>query len=147
MVKYCLLLVLLDRNSTMDTNYLYRVLRPDENLAVGINARAPSSARTVEEHISKGSYYPSKFISTSKSLEAAKLFASHTKNKPVRIAKIDVTKLQNTHQIIDLTDPDVVDQYISVGNDFARNCVKKFEEVLIVGHIPPQCLQLATVVE
>ncbi|KAL4229667.1 hypothetical protein ACF0H5_010055 [Mactra antiquata] len=133
----------------MDTNYLYRVLRPEEILEFGISARAPSSTRTVEEHISNGSHFPSKFISTSKSLEAAKSFASMSRNRPVRIVRIDVTELMRSGQciqIIDLTNPLVVNQHISIINHVARNWVNKFQEVVIDGSIPPQCLQLAAIV-
>ncbi|KAL4229666.1 hypothetical protein ACF0H5_010054 [Mactra antiquata] len=134
----------------MDISLLYRVLRPDENLIVGILAQAPSSQRTLEEHISNGSRYSSKFISTSKSLEAAISFASMSRNRPVRIVRIDVTELIRSGQciqIIDLTNPFVVNQHISINNDIARDWVERFQEVVIVGSIPPQCLKLETVVQ
>ncbi|KAL4229665.1 hypothetical protein ACF0H5_010053 [Mactra antiquata] len=134
----------------MDTNFLYRVLRPDEVPEFGINAEDPFSQRTLEEHISYGSRYSSKFISTSKSLEAAISFASMSRNRPVRIVRIDVTKLMSgSHciQIIDLTNPYVVNEHISMDNHIARNWVDKFQEVVIVGSIPPQCLKIEIVVQ
>lgn len=68
-------------------------------------------------------------------MEAAKLFASHSKT-PTSIAtiEIDVKKIP----IIDLTNPEITKGLLF--SEKSRNYAKKFEEVLIKGSIPMECV-------
>lgn len=69
-------------------------------------------------------------------MEAAKLFASHSKT-PTRIAtiEIDVEKIP----IIDLTDANMRAKFLS--SEKSKNYANKFQEVLIKGSIPKECVK------
>ena len=94
--------------SAIRYEFLYRLLRPDENdvQQTGISAKNPQSNVSVLEHVANGSYGDlSKFISTSASKSAIKEFASHSKTPYLRIAVIDCDKLQKSESatFMDLT--------------------------------------------
>ncbi|KAL4236264.1 hypothetical protein ACF0H5_004651 [Mactra antiquata] len=129
----------------MCTNFLYRVLRPEENPQIGIYAQAPYSTRTISEHVSNGSHNKSKFISTSKSLDATIAFALKSRDRPVRIVRIDVGRLMNCGQWNQ--DPDVLLEHISVFNRFALNCAMRYREVLIIGYMPRHCSRMVAVIK
>ena len=89
--------------------FLYRLLRPDENDVeqTDICAKNPESCVSVIQHVANGSYGgPSKFISTSASQSAIKEFASHETTHDLWIAVIDCDELQKSDSatFMDLTD-------------------------------------------
>lgn len=119
---------------------LYRLLRIDENPSAGLKAKNPTSSVRVNEHVTNGSSFnanPSRYISCCKSLEAVRRFA----NNQQRIVKIDLDGNNPTiHSIIDLTDLATLNNYIPMSNDKGRNFANAFQEVLIEGYIPPECI-------
>ena len=122
-------------------NYLYRLLRPDEEpLEYGITAEDPDAEVSVHDHVSFGSSYCSQYISTSASWAAILEFASHKKYFPKRIAKINVCELEDTGDVefIDLTDPENREDFLEDAK--ADNFSRKYEEVLVIGEIPPHCI-------
>ncbi|XP_063420624.1 uncharacterized protein LOC134705840 [Mytilus trossulus] len=134
-------------------DYIYRVLRDDENTAEGLKARNPEANITPSSHIAGKKV--SQYISTTATLEAAKTFLGLAKDrnkkkkiaqKTYRIVQINVKKLTNV-KIIDLSDPAVLDKYIPKDpenpkyNSMFRNWAKKYEEVLVAGTIPAKCIE------
>ncbi|XP_053400798.1 uncharacterized protein LOC123558134 [Mercenaria mercenaria] len=122
--------------------YLYRVLRDDENYREGIEAEDPDADKTVENHVEYGSYRTSQFISTCATLEAARTFASKSRNPPKIIVRINVEELKKENvEIIDLTIKSVLDKHISAKRTTARFYATKDKEILIKGSIPPSCVK------
>ncbi|CAG2221061.1 unnamed protein product [Mytilus edulis] len=133
--------------------YIYRVLRDDENTAEGLKARNPEANITPSSHIAGKRV--SQYISTTANLEAATRFLGLAKDrskkkriiqKTSRIVKINVKRLKNV-KIIDLSDPAVLDEHIPKDpkrpkyNSMFRNWATRYEEVLIEGPIPPECIE------
>ncbi|XP_045206834.2 uncharacterized protein LOC123559076 [Mercenaria mercenaria] len=122
--------------------YLYRVLRTDEDVSGGIRAKRPMANYTIEEHVANGSYMSTQFISTTASLESAKDFARKSfgytpgsRNVP----RIDTSRLGQIVQYTDLTNSTVL--YGQIPDDErAQNFARKFNEVVITGHIPANCI-------
>ena len=127
-------------------SYLYRLLRPDEWDAQtkGIAPKRPDAKVSVLQHIAYGSNNSSKYISTSASWGGILEFARHSTVFPKKVAQINRALLTNV-EVIDLTDPHVRIMHLG-GDDRANNFANKFEEVLIVGYIPPECVTAITVV-
>lgn len=121
---------------------LYRLLHPDENPAIGLRARDPASTVNVNDHVTNGSRGPaSRYISCSRSLEAARRFAGQQQ----QIVRIEIHgNNPNIKQIIDLTDPATLNMHIPVHNQKGRNFANAFQEVLIEGFIPPGCISVVT---
>lgn len=112
---------------SMHEQYLYRVLKETENIGYGLKAGDPMSTRTVCQHVESGSQYPSRFLSTSGTLEAARLFASKSYKQPKRIAQIDCVRLKQENpdvQFIDLRNPSVRQYYIRPDNEKTINNAK-----------------------
>ena len=107
--------------------FLYRILRPDEN-PEKIVAKDPGAQKTVLSHVNCGgrAYYQSQFVSTSASLDAAKHYKGATE---LRICEIPVDKLPPNSKIVDLTTEENRDKYL--GNAVCKKFAKKSEEVLL----------------
>lgn len=121
---------------------LYRLLRFDENPSDGLQAKDPNSSVCVEDHVTNGSSYdakPSKYISCSKSLEAVSRFAKY--QQP--IVKIELPT-KHSLRIIDLTDLATLKMHIPMSNEKGRNFANAFQEVLIEGYIPPECISVVS---
>lgn len=125
--------------------YLYRVLKRNEDVQKGLQARAPNDNVSVNDHVARGSDYPSQYISTSATLPAARLFASKGWNQLKTIVQIDVEKLKRENPdiiFIDLTDRAVLDHYIAKSVHRTRSCAIKYHEVLVLGFIPASCISV-----
>lgn len=126
--------------------YVYRLLRPEEKYANGINAKDPKSTTSVFEHVLDGSWgTSSKYISTCGSLQSLTDFASKSKN-PGKIIKIKIETLPQNVKMIDLRDKPERMKYIKYTDDTAKirkfhNFANKFNEVLLAGHIPASCIK------
>lgn len=149
----------------MASVYVFRVLRPDEVSTwktQGIKAKNPNSNHKVVQHVN--GTLSTKFISTTATLKTATNFAGlavkynlkkgRNSGEPV-IVKINLTKLkkENPNTIVtDLTLSNVLDEYLpqlepgkqnkGMGYGRARQNATKYKEVLIVGLIPPDCIEL-----
>lgn len=123
---------------------LYRLLRDDENFHLGLSAKDPNSNVTVFNHVAYGSngLNNSKYISTCGSLEAVRRFASKSWYGG-KIVSIN-TDLAPGVEVIDLRDLSVRQIYIppnALDIDKFNNFANAFEEVLLVGNIPANCIQ------
>ncbi|XP_061173720.1 uncharacterized protein LOC133182888 [Saccostrea echinata] len=121
---------------------LYRLLRPDEDPSEGLSAKDPFSDVSVEDHVTYGSGgSESRFISCCKSYSAIERFVAKTWTSPIRIVEIDIDEDDpDIIEIIDLTDPETLDEYFEEDNWKGRNYASWAEEVLIVGTISPDCI-------
>lgn len=123
---------------------LYRLLRPEEEknfMTDGLSAKDVNSTVSVNDHVTNGSRGPpSKYISCSKSEEAIMDFASKSITQPQTIVKIQIDPDDPSIEIIDLTDRWTLDKHVYV--ESGRNFARKFDEVLIKGHIPPECISV-----
>ena len=113
-------------------------MRPKKDPEKGLTAKDPIANISIEDHVLHGSSpnVKSKYISCSETLSAARQFASKPYNKK-RIVKIEIDR--NTPgiiAIISLSDAEI--EWTDTGRNFAN----KFQEVLVVGHIPKECVTL-----
>lgn len=107
----------------------------------GLSAKDINSTVSVNDHVTNGSRGPpSKYISCSKSEEAIMDFASKSITQPQTIVKIQIDPNDPSIEIIDLTDRWTLDEHVYV--ESGRNFARKFDEVLIKGHIPPECISV-----
>lgn len=124
--------------TTCQYTYLYRLLRSDENPQEnGITAKLPTANVSVHDHVSGGSYAPSQFISTSATWGAVLMFSAKSQTLHKRVATINAEALTGTG-FYDLTNEPNRNYWLK--DDWAKNCARKFNEVLIVGGIPPSCI-------
>jgi hypothetical protein len=128
---------------------LFRVLRDDENISLGIRPKNPNANKTIEEHVDKGSksHNKSQYISTSASRKAAIDFAKKGHNFSPgsrKIAVINTKKMPTSVIYTDLTDPDIL--YEEIEDDRAQNFARKFKEVIIEGWIPAHCIKRTFIV-
>jgi hypothetical protein len=118
-------------------DWVYRVIRSDENPDIGIFARDINAHYTPEGHIINGSKtgFKSQFISATRSKTVA------LENLKVRggagIVKIDLNKVQT--KIYDLSTSSGRDVYLK--GVTAKNFAKASQEVLIEKQIPKQAIQ------
>ena len=127
---------------------LYRLLREDEKPKVeGIIALNPNANKSVQAHVNVGSNFTSQFISSSASMPAVRAFARLGFHIGKRIATINVDELTKLGDVyyVDLTIPDNRDKYRLEGRAVA--VARKYTEVLILGDIPPTCIENITVIE
>lgn len=121
---------------------LYRLLRSDENPLAWLRAKDPSSSVFVEYHLTHGSSLnaiPSWYISCCKSLEAVRRFAGC--QQPIVKTELNGNNpTVHSLRIIDLTDLATLNQHIPSSNERGRNFANAFQEVLIEGFIPPECI-------
>ncbi|XP_060598111.1 uncharacterized protein LOC132751916 [Ruditapes philippinarum] len=126
---------------------LFRVLRDNENISLGIRPKNPNANKTIEEHVDNGSYSQSQYISTSASREAAIDFAKKGYNYSPgsrKIAVINTNMMPTSVIYTNLTDPDIL--YEEIEDDRAQNFARKFEEVVIEGLIPAHCIERTFIV-
>ena len=131
-------------SSTVQYEYLYRVLRNDEDTSNGIRAQNPNANKTIEEYVLNGSKYryTSQYISTTASSHAAEDFARKGYNYVPgsrRIAVINTGRIGSSVEYTDLTDPNVL--YEEIEDEKAHNFARKFEEVIIKGVIPAESIE------
>jgi hypothetical protein len=117
---------------------VYRVLRPDENPAIGLFPKNPNARASLRYHVRYGSRpgVQTQFISTTKSLAKAREWARQT---GARIVAIDLEKVARSGaRIYDLTKKSVANKYL---RDLpARNLAKGMQEVVIRGSIPKEAI-------
>jgi RHS repeat-associated protein len=116
---------------------LYRVIRPDENPAVGLVAKNPSATYKPEGHIINGSKpnFNSQYISTTTDLSVAEKWAAKTGN---RIVEIDPSKVKAN--LIDLSTESGRNAHLK--GVTAKNFAAASSEVLIEGEVPSGALKI-----
>lgn len=138
--------------------FLYRVLRPNEvhRRGQGIRQKNPRATTDVVQHVN--GTMETQYISTCKTLAAAKAFVKtarkyYKKQKKIKtgirlpasftIVRIDITNIE-PENIIDLTIPETLDLHLPLqhgrdsprGFNAARKNATKYKEVLITRGIP-----------
>jgi hypothetical protein len=111
---------------------LYRVLRDDENPAVGLFAKDPGANQPIWSHVLNGSkeWYSSQYISSTRNLAKAIELAS---SRNGLIAAIDESKIIGT--TIDISTPSAATAAGLGGR--AYSLAIHWQEVLIAGEVPP----------
>jgi RHS repeat-associated protein len=122
------------KSNNRDADYVYRVLRPDENPKQGIFAKDPMANRTPNAQVLCGSRCKTQYISTTKSLEIAQNWNQKTGG---RIVEIDLNKVHSP--TLDLTNPEIAIQYLSPGR--SMNYARSSQEVLIENYIPSSAVK------
>ena len=125
--------------------YLYRMLRPDEDHGNGITPKDINSTTSINDHVAYGSssFQKSKYISCTKSEEKVFEFASIIRRKERHlkrtIIKIDKSKLGCNVDIVDLTD---TSNHVLLVDAIAKKRALRFAEVLLVPevHIPAESI-------
>lgn len=122
--------------------FVYRVVRDDEDLAVGIFAKDDTAQKTARDHVRIGSgrLYRSQYVS----ITASSLVAYRARREyGGRIVEIATSDLLG--DVIDLTLPEVRDAY---GFDtVAARYAASRHELLLVGFILPPAYRLWTAPE
>ncbi|HJT59619.1 MAG TPA: RHS repeat-associated core domain-containing protein, partial [Ktedonobacteraceae bacterium] len=118
-------------------NLLYRVLRADEDPAIGLLSKDPNAAESIINHVLNGGKegFESQFISTTKSLQVALKWAAKGGN---RIAEIDASKVLG-----DIIDISTREGTAANGISFpsrAYSYAISSREVLIAGSIPAEAI-------
>lgn len=118
-------------------NYVYRVIRPDEDPTIGIAAKNPSASETIARHVRYGSkrWFRSQYISTTRSLDVA--INWWAKKPGNRIVRIDVRKVYN--RVVDLSTE--IGRRLYLENQIQRNFAKAFQEVIVEFYIPPAAIE------
>jgi hypothetical protein len=119
---------------------VYRVLRPDEDIAKGLVAKIPSRNMSIEGHLISGSRNNgSQFISTTTDINVAKKWAAKEGN---RIVKIDLEKLPDSLKLYDLSTEAGRANYINPNAITANRNAASSYEVLLEGFVPADALEL-----
>lgn len=119
-------------------NFVYRVIRPDENPKQGLHAKNPSRNMTIEGHVTSGNRnYGSQYISTTTDLNIAQDYAQRD---GCRIVKINLNKVPDNVKVYDLSTQAGRDTYLK--GITAKNFAKASKEVLLEGVIPSDAIEL-----
>lgn len=128
-----------------ESQYVYRVCRPDENIENGIHCSDSQSNRTVAQHVASGTRHPSRFISTTADELTARLWAffemdtpdRSERPEPLRIIIIYLDRVRGTTQeegCVNLNNQKVREHFITGATH--RNFAKSSREVLFQYTIP-----------
>ena len=125
--------------------YAFRLLNEKEDPSKELKAKNPRAEVDVATHVGSGSSpgKKSQFISASTTYHAIRYFTERSYRDHVTVVKIDLRKLRETAdvKIIDLNDISTRMQYLESGSK-AWNFANRFHEILIVGFVPPECIQV-----
>lgn len=110
---------------------VYRVIRPDEDINVGLSAKDPSATYKVEGHILNGSRpgWKSQYISTTTSSSVAMSWSTRSGN---RVVAIDLSKV--TGRVIDLST--AAGRSLFLRGITATRFAEASSEVLVEGAVP-----------
>lgn len=120
---------------------VYRLLRTDENPAIGLFAKARNHQSSVVLHVAYGSNNQSRFISACGSLQCAINFRANNQKNNGPIVKISITEGMT---FFDLRTPDQRQHILVTENvngppetiNMFHNFAASFQEVLIVDQVP-----------
>ncbi|MFL0122934.1 hypothetical protein V2611_14155 [Tenacibaculum maritimum] len=124
-------------NEAVDSyKYVYRVVRPEENLKLGLVAKNPDATYTITGHVLHGSRpkFKSQFISVTRDIKVAKEWAEKTGN---RIVKIDTKLIEGN--VYDLSIQAGQTKYLK-GNT-AKRFANKSKELVIEGKVPAEAIE------
>ena len=118
-------------------DFVYRVIRADENPKIGLYAKNPNRNMTIDGHVRTGSRNNgSQFISTTTDYDIAKKWAEMD---GCQIVKIELNKIPNNVNIYDLSIKEGQELYLK---GLTQNFAKGSKEVLLEGAIPPSAITL-----
>lgn len=119
-------------------NYVYRVIRPDENPKHGLHPKNANRNMSIEGHVISGSRNNgSQYISTTTDYNIAKQYADRD---GCQIVKIDLNKVPDNVKVYDLSTKIGQDTYLK--GTSAKNFANASKEVLLEGDIPPEAIKI-----
>ena len=119
-----------------EQNFVYRVIRADENPEKGLLPKNPDRNMSVEGHVVSGSRNNgSQYISTTTDINVAKEWA---KKDGCKIVKIDLNKLPDNINIYDLSTKEGREIFLKGAT--SKNFAKASNEVLLEGSIPSEAI-------
>lgn len=119
-----------------EQNFVYRVIRADENPEKGLFPKNPDRNMSVEGHVVSGSRNNgSQYISTTTDINVAKEWA---KKDGCKIVKIDLNKLPDNINIYDLSTKEGREIFLKGAT--SKNFAKASNEVLLEGSIPSEAI-------
>ena len=119
-------------------DFVYRVIRPEEDPTIGLVAKKPDRGMTTTGHVTSGSRNKgSQFISTTTKYDVANKWSEETGN---RIVKIDLNQLPSENKVYDLSTD--VGRSAHIKGSTANRLAKSSSEVLIEGKIPPSAIEV-----
>ena len=128
-------------HSNEQLDYVYRVLRPDEDPSEGLQAMDPTANKvTPSSHVHGKKMSP--YISTCATLDAAEMYASLAKKKGYqtgRLVRINIKKLK---QMADVEVIVLKKSHFSKKDSKGKNWAFHYREVLIRGRIPARCIEV-----
>ena len=137
--------------NTFQGRYLYRVLRPVENPKRNLKSVAPTSTRTIGEHVETGLSLPTKYISTTSSIICAlkwmetynEVYSKKYGKKRSIIVKIDAHLIKEKYPIvansaIDLTNKK--NQEMFLDSETQKWLVAAYKEILFENMIPSEAI-------
>ncbi|XP_062592254.1 uncharacterized protein LOC134253686 [Saccostrea cucullata] len=130
--------------------YIYKILRFNESYDGGLRPKNIFSRVSLQQHVDRGSKgQESRFISCCKTLYGIERLGSLTNEfQRIReVVRINITKLKDRAQIIDLTKEEIRERHISRYST-AWGYAERFEEVIIdpTSHVPSECVEKIGVV-
>ena len=132
-------LLAIGTNESLD--YVYRVLKPDEDPSKRLKARDPS-ATSVKPSSHVHGKRMSPYISTCATLAAAKMFASLAKKKGFQTGPLVRINIKKLKQLPDVEIIVLNKSHFSEKDAIGRNYASKYREVLIRGEIPAKCIDV-----
>jgi len=131
----------IDKGSSGQVAYLsllnraYRNPRQGQHpnaLLHGFHPKNPNASYSPAFHVTRGSKYPTQYISMTKSLQVARRWQDT--NVPIYV--IDLSKVKGS--VIDLTDEIVRNNLLK--HPIANNLAKASAEILLEGTVPPDAI-------
>ncbi|XP_062590539.1 uncharacterized protein LOC134252111 [Saccostrea cucullata] len=125
--------------------YVYRLLRIGEIYQDGLFPKNNLSRITIQQHVEHGSKgQESKFVSCCKSLSGIERLGKYTNmpNYVKDVVRINISKLNKTAKVIDLTKGEIRTQYIDPWST-AWGYAERFQEVIIepTSHVKPEFVE------
>ena len=140
----------------LNSRYVYRVLRPDEDPHEDLSCKDSTSKRSLAEHVETGLRTPSRYISTTVSFEKAKQWLETADertsrrygNKRTTIVRIDISEIKSRYPQIansafDLTRASNRNYFLE--NDTQKKFAGAYEEVVFVKCIPSEVVTVVHV--
>lgn len=120
---------------------VYRLLRPDEDPAKGLNAKKPGRNMTIHGHVATGSRNKgSQFISTSTDPKALEKWRSPGQTMVSFDTDDVVPDVKGNQNVFDISDVGKAKKH-GVGA-VSANMAAKSKEVLVEAHVPPKAIKV-----
>ncbi|MCP4897533.1 MAG: RHS repeat-associated core domain-containing protein [bacterium] len=130
------------RQAMRGQSRVLRAVTPEEAESIragqGISRPQPHAKTTPTQHVGGTPHTRNPWISTTRSDESARFFASHGNTRsPNPIVEINLNKIDPT-KVLDVSTPELAASHLQI--PFAQNAAAAHQEVLVFGEIPPEAI-------